>query len=144
MKSAYALVISSFPVFGHGLPQTASFNGLDMNMGTLMRLSDAETRSISPENFAGEKGKGGMAAQGTGADAVRDLGQGWKVSPSVHIKPKETFVLADIQGPGAVQQIWMTPTGHRRFSILRIYGDGETHPSVEAPVGDFFTGGRSG
>ena len=32
-----------------------------MNMGNLYRLSDAETRSISPENFTGEKGKGGMA-----------------------------------------------------------------------------------
>lgn len=42
------------------------FNGLDMNMGNLSRLSDAKTRSISPENFTGEKGKGGMA------DPVRD------------------------------------------------------------------------
>ncbi len=38
-----------------------SFNGLDMNMGNLYRLSDAKTRSISPENFTGEKGKAGMA-----------------------------------------------------------------------------------
>ena len=43
-----------------------NFNGLDMNMGNLYRLSDAKTRSISPENFTGEKGKGGMA------DPVRD------------------------------------------------------------------------
>lgn len=32
-----------------------------MNMGNLYRLSNAKTRSISPENFTGEKGKGGMA-----------------------------------------------------------------------------------
>ena len=32
-----------------------------MNMGNLWRLSDAEARSISPENFDGAKGKGGMA-----------------------------------------------------------------------------------
>ena len=38
-----------------------NFNGLDMNMGNLYRLSNAKTRSISPENFTGEKGKGGMA-----------------------------------------------------------------------------------
>jgi hypothetical protein len=67
--------------------QTGSFNGLDMNMGTLPRLSDAQTRSISPENFTGEKGKGGMATEGTGAHAARDLGRGWKVSPSVRIEP---------------------------------------------------------
>ena len=28
-----------------------------MNMGNLFRLSDAKTRSISPENFTGEKGR---------------------------------------------------------------------------------------
>ena len=76
--------------------------------------------AFSPENFTGEKGVGGLATQGTGANAARDLGQGWKISPSVHIKAKETFVLADIQGQGAIQQIWMTPTGHWRYSILRI------------------------
>ena len=32
-----------------------NFNGLDMNMGNLYRLSNAKTRSISPENFTGEK-----------------------------------------------------------------------------------------
>jgi hypothetical protein len=117
------------------------FNGLDMNLGNLHRLSDAESRSISPENFSGEKGKGGMATQGTGERAARDLGQGWKVSPSVRVEPKTTFTLAEIEGPGAIQSIWMTPTGHWRFSILRMYWDDEEHPSVEAPVGDFFGSG---
>jgi hypothetical protein len=119
----------------------ASFNGLGMNMGNLARLSDAQTRSISPENYTGEKGKAGMAEEGTGARAARDLGQGWKVSPSVVIEPGETFELADIAGPGAIQQIWMTPTGHWRFSILRIYWDDQETPSVECPAGDFFAMG---
>ncbi len=116
----------------------ASFNGLGMSMGNLARLSGAQTRSISPENLTGEKGKAGMAKEGTGARAARDLGQGWKVSPSVGIEPGETFELADIAGPGAIQQIWMTPTGQWRFSILRIYWDDQEIPSVECPVGDFF------
>ncbi|MCC6396657.1 MAG: DUF2961 domain-containing protein [Bacteroidetes bacterium] len=115
-----------------------SFNGLGMHMGNLSRLSRAKSRSISAENFTGEKGKGGMATEGTGAQAGRDLGQGWKISPSVKIKAKQTFTVADIRGEGAIQHIWMTPTGHWRFSILRIYWDDETTPSVEAPVGDFF------
>lgn len=33
------------------------FNGLDMNLGNLSRLSSAKSRSISPENFMGEKGQ---------------------------------------------------------------------------------------
>lgn len=121
--------------------QSAPYNGLDQGMGNLSRLSHARTRSISPENFTGEKGKGAMATEGTGAKAARDLGQGWKISPSVKIPSKQVFTLAEIQGPGAIQHIWMTPTGDWRYSILRMYWDGETQPSVEVPVGDFFACG---
>ncbi len=115
-----------------------AFNGLGMNLGNLSRLSKAQTRSISPENFTGEKGKGGMATEGTGKHCARELGQGWKVSPSVIIPAGQTFVLADIEGSGAIQQIWMTPTGTWRFSILRIFWDDQEQPSVECPIGDFF------
>ncbi len=122
------------------------FNGLDMNMGNLYRLSAARTRSISPENFTGEKGKGGMARPedkdkvntANAFNAARDLGQGWKVNPFIHIQPGQTVTLAEIEGPGAIQHIWMTPTGNWRFSIIRLYWDDETEPSVECPVGDFF------
>ncbi len=118
-----------------------AFNGLGMSLGNLSRLSSAKTRSISPENFTGEKGKGGMATDGTGAVSARDLGQGWKLSPSIIIPPGECRELADIAGPGALQQIWMTPTGNLRYSILRFYWDNAEHPSVECPVGDFFASG---
>ena len=117
------------------------FDGLGLHIGNLSRLSKAKSRSISPENFAGEKGKGGMATNGTGAHAARDLGHGWKLSPSVVIAAGETRILADIEGPGAIQQIWMTPTGNWRHSILRIYWDDAEHPSVECPIGDFFACG---
>ncbi|HOW72149.1 MAG TPA: DUF2961 domain-containing protein [Phycisphaerae bacterium] len=119
----------------------AAFNGLGMNMGTLSWLSRAQTRSISPENFAGEKGRGGMAVDGIAAKAARDLGRTWKISPAITVAPGECRELANISGQGAIQQIWMTPTGHWRFSILRIYWDDQTTPSVECPVGDFFACG---
>lgn len=114
------------------------FDGLNLHLGNLSRLSHAKTRSISAENFTGEKNKGGMATDGLGAQCARDLGQGWKLSPAVKIQPGQTFEMADIAGPGAIQQIWMTPTGHWRYTILRFYWDGEETPSVECPVGDFF------
>ncbi len=114
------------------------YNGLNLSLGNLSRLSNAKTRSISPENFNGEKGKGGMATEGTGAQCARDLGRGWKISPCVRIEPGQVFEVADIDGPGAIQQIWMTPTGNWRFSIIRFYWDGEETPSIECPVGDFF------
>jgi hypothetical protein len=116
-------------------------DGLDLGIGNLYRLSNAKSRSISPENFTGEKGRAGMATNGTGKGASRDLGQGWKVSPSVVIKAGATFTLGEIAGPGCIQQIWMTPTGNWRRSVLRFYWDGEKEPSVECPVGDFFACG---
>jgi len=117
------------------------FNGLGMNLGNLSRLSHAKTRSISAENFTGEKGKGGMATAGTGSHASRELGRGWKVSPSIDVKPGETRTLADIAGPGAIQQIWITPSNKWRDNILRFYWDGQDQPSVECPIGDFFASG---
>ena len=120
------------------------FNGLGMSLGTLSRLSDARSRSISPENFDGAKGKGGMATEGTGAAyaAAGGLGQGWKISPSIFIEPGDTFTLAEIEGPGAIQQIWMTlALGKWRHSIIRMYWDDQAQPSVECPAGDFFANG---
>lgn len=142
-KIIYCLVFSLLGITGFS---QKGFNGLDMNMGNLFRLSDAKTRSVSPENFTGEKGKGGMADPAdkdkpntaNAFNAARDLGQGWKVNPYVRIKPGETFTMAEIEGPGAIQHIWMTPTGNWRYSIIRIYWDDEAEPSVECPVGDFF------
>ena len=66
------------------------------------------------------------------------------MSPSVHIKPKTVFTMADVAGQGAIQHIWMTPTGPWRYLILRFYWDGETTPSVEVPAGDFFASGWGG
>ena len=118
----------------------SNFNGLNTNLSNLFMTSDAKTRSISPENFTGEKGKGGMSKLGEGAasHAARELGQGWKVSPFINIEPGETFTLAEIDGSGSIQHIWMTPTGNWRFYIIRFYWDDEKEPSVEVPVGDFF------
>jgi len=145
MKRIFTYIVISLIAVLEVSSQSA-FNGLEMNIGNLYRLSNAQTRSISPENFTGEKGKGGMAKLedkskpnvANASDAARDLGQGWKVNPYIRIQPGETFTIAEIEGSGAIQHIWMTPTGNWRFSILRIYWDDETEPSVECPVGDFF------
>jgi hypothetical protein len=145
MKKLRCLLVVSLGLAGSWVTTSfaadSEFNGLGLNLGNLYRVSKAQSRSISPENFTGEKGKAGMATEGTGKNASRDLGKGWKVSPSVHIKAGATFTLAEIKGPGCIQQIWMTPAGNWRRSILRFYWDDETEPSVECPVGDFFACG---
>ena len=132
------IVLGFLLTLGIGLFAQKQNNGIDNNLGNIFRLSNAKSRSISPENFNGAKGKGGMATTGTGSNASRDLGQTWKVSPSVRIKAKTTFTVAEIDSAGSIQHIWMTPTGNWRYSILRFYWDDETTPSVEVPVGDFF------
>jgi hypothetical protein len=115
-----------------------SYNGL----GSLPHLSNAESRSISPENFSGEKGKGGMAVEGTGAVCARELGQGWKISPSINIPAHATVTLAEIEGSGAINHFWITVAPkHWRNLVLRMYWDGEEYPSVETPLGDFFCNG---
>jgi D-arabinan exo alpha-(1,3)/(1,5)-arabinofuranosidase (non-reducing end) len=110
-------------------------------LGYLARLSDARSRSISPENFSGEPGQGGRATEGMGAGAARDLGQGWKISPCVGIEAGEKFTLASITGPGSIQSMWFTGRHLSRDLILRAYWDGQPHPSVECPLGDFFAVG---
>jgi hypothetical protein len=136
-KKIFTCLLSAFFILQNASAQS-DFYGIESNMSNIFRMSDAKTRSISPENFTGEKGKGGMATKGTGEGPSRDLGEGWKVSPSVIIKAHTTFTVAEIDGSGAIQHIWMTPTGVWRNSILRFYWDDEKMPSVEAPVGDFF------
>jgi hypothetical protein len=119
-----------------------NFNGLGMGLGNLSRLSKAKTRSISAENFTGEKGKGGMSIDGPALSRAEGLGQGWKISPYIKIEGRSTVILADIAGPGVIQHIWMTArVGSWRSMVLRAYWDDEPNPSIETPYGDFFCNG---
>ena len=111
-------------------------------LGGLGRLRRVETRSISPENFDGAPGGGGRATEGTGASCAQDLGQGWKISPSVVVAAGETFPLATIDGPGRITHLWITThVDNWRALVLRAYWDGADEPAVEVPYGDFFCSG---
>jgi len=58
---------------------------------------------------------------------------------TIYIPPTgEEITLAEINGPGAIVHIWTTYQGEGRDLIIRMYWDGSDHPSVEAPIGDFF------
>lgn len=112
------------------------FNGLGMGLGNLSRLSLAQTRSISAENPTGEKGKAATAEAEPNGPA-RELGRGWKCRPFIVVPVGETAVLADIQGPGAIQSIWIGGYIGRDF-ILRFFWEDEDRPAVECPLSDFF------
>jgi hypothetical protein len=140
MKKSFCFMLAFLSVHLIVAQNPGAFNGIESNMNNLFRLSDAKTRSISPENFTGEQARGGMITldKGNAGKEARELGQGWKVNPFIIIKGGQTFTLAEISGEGAIQHIWMTPTGNWRYSILRVYWDDEKEPSIEVPVGDFF------
>jgi len=69
------------------------------------------------------------------------------------IPPGQTLTIADIEGPGVINHIWLTfpdpapgwleRDGNANHSqlVLRIYWDGAAEPAVESPVGDFFAAG---
>src|SRR5919112_1734389 len=68
------------------------------------------------------------------------------------IEPGASATLADIQGAGCVNHVWITcanenpetrePDFLRRL-LLKMYWDGEEEPSVLVPVGDFFGVGHA-
>ena len=72
---------------------------------------------------------------------IRPLKTG-RVGRDGRIEPGETLVLADIQDTGVIHHFWMTYKHDCPQSIgklvLRAWWDGEEHPSVEVPLGDFF------
>lgn len=112
--------------------------------GSLPLLSDATTRSISAENPTGEKGRGAQAVPDGPAHPAYRLGKGWKVRPAITLEKGKTTTLAEIEGPGTIQHIWMTVDAKAyRDCVLRFYWDGEKEPSVEVPLGDFFACGHA-
>ena len=58
------------------------------------------------------------------------------------IAPGETLTLLDEAGPGLISHVWVTiasdDPNHLKALVLRMYWDGESTPSVETPIGDFF------
>jgi hypothetical protein len=131
------LLITTLPVLSQDQtrrPQPDGFFGFS----GLPLLKDSETRSISAENPTGERG-GGAKAVPQATNAATALGVGWKVRPDIDLPRRTTVTLAEIEGPGVIQHIWMTVSERAyRDCILRFYWDGEAAPSVEVPLGDFF------
>ena len=107
------------------------------------------TRQISAENPTGEKGGACKWVPDTSnpdlvhSGAAQDLGIGWKVRPFIKVKAGETVTLADIEGPGCINEFFIT-SDYPNLSelVLRFYWEGEDVPSVETPLGAFFAIGH--
>ena len=107
------------------------------NVGT---ANHGRTRAVTAENPTGASGAGARGVTGTGAVTARELGTGWKVSPSTVIPAGSTADLAVIAGAGVVRHIWLTTSPVREL-VLRMFWDQSTEPAVEVPLGDFFCNG---
>ena len=107
------------------------------------RLPVSESRAITAENPTGARGAGARATEGTGAKAARDLGLGWKVSPSRVIGAGERADLAEIEGAGVIRHLWLTmrPEAWRTLVLRITWEDHEGDPAVALPVGDLFCQG---
>jgi hypothetical protein len=110
------------------------------SLSSLPLITNGRSRSITGENPNGEKGNGGKEAS--------KLGPSRKGRAAINLQAGEETVLAEIDGPGVLQHIWMTvrdttPQGYfvLRDLVIRIYWDDEETPSVESPLGDFFCSG---
>ncbi len=97
-------------------------------------FSKLESRAVSQENPTGGRGLGGKG---------RGNGGGRKGAPALrYLQPGSVHELCNIEGPGQVRHLWFARPSDRpeflRSYVIRIYWDDSPHPSVEAPLGDFF------
>lgn len=94
-------------------------------MEDITRITKSTTFAFSPENYTGKKDGG-------------STGKPWeKLRPCISVKPGDTAILADTDGPGVIQSMWFGGYNGWNF-ILRIYWDGQDYPSVETPLNAFF------
>ena len=108
----FAFLVSALPLEGQSLPGAAGW------MDSLPGLRSYESERISSFDRSG------------GND------------DRISVEPGATAVLAELSGAGILKHIWITISCPdpmlRRNAVLRMYWDGEVHPSVESPIGDFF------
>jgi len=84
---------------------------------------------------------GGMATAGAllgiGATGATPAG-----GDAVPVEVGQAATILDVQGAGVVTHLWFTIASddqhHLKNLVLRAWWDGETSPSIEAPIGDFF------
>src|ERR671922_1598544 len=76
-------------------------------------------------------------------------GTWWGLRPAparrkrILLRSGETHTMASMVGAGLITRLWLTTFLLGRSHVLqdlvlRFYWDGESHPSVECPLGDFF------
>ena len=129
-------------------------------VGRLLKWS-----GLAAATTAGARGQSSVAAVPSGARALPgELGQlhlarngrnyrsssydrTGKNNDYVGVQPGATATIADLRGAGYIRHIWVTiatdEPDYLRRCVMRAYWDGESTPSIESPVGDFFGVGHA-
>jgi hypothetical protein len=107
-------------------------------LGTTAARGDAQPQvAAAPEElFAAARLRGYKARRSSSWD--RSGGNG----DAVAVNPGKEAVLLDVTGAGVVTHLWFTINSpdpmHLKNLVLRAWWDGESAPSIESPIGDFF------
>ncbi len=124
-------------------------------LGSAVALSSA-VAGTSAAAQTGPAGGGAQPPAGLGQlylarEGKRRRQSSWdrsgKNADRYEVQPGETHVMADIEGAGCIRHIWVTisseESDYLRKLVLRAYWDGQSNPSIESPVGDFFGVGHA-
>ncbi len=65
-------------------------------------------------------------------------GGNWDMGNALYVADRRAVIL-DVKGPGQIDRIWLA-RHHQTDARLRIYLDDMTHPVVDMPLGEFFSG----
>lgn len=117
--------------------------------GALAAGSAVSTEAVSAQSAPAREGAnvpGGLSQLFLARQGRRRRESSWnrtgRNADRYQIEPGKTHVMADLQGSGCIRHIWVTinstePDYLRRL-VLRAYWDGQSNPSIESPIGDFF------
>jgi hypothetical protein len=99
--------------------------------GAAETASDAAERLLAPAKLRSYKARRSSSWDRSGGNG-----------DSVPVEPGQAATILDVKGAGVVTHVWFTIASddqhHLKNLVLRAWWDGESSPSVEAPIGDFY------
>jgi hypothetical protein len=113
-----------------GLSATASASVPDPPAG------EARSDALPEELFAQARFRNYKAQRSSSWDRTGGNGD------AVAVEPGAAATILDVRGAGVITHLWFTINSddehHLKNLVLRAWWDGETSPSIEVPIGDFF------
>ncbi|HEY3627913.1 MAG TPA: glycoside hydrolase family 172 protein [Terracidiphilus sp.] len=99
--------------------------------GAAVPTTDAADRLLAPARLRSYKARRSSSWDRSGGNA-----------DSVPVEVGQTATILDVKAAGVVTHVWFTIASddqhHLKNLVLRAWWDGESSPSIEAPIGDFF------